>query len=98
MICKILKEFKLYCYIEQINQKLASSGVRVDSHRIQANSGTKRISLAHPTQFRVDTSRVRIDSHSKSQKDALLLQSSSRLPQNFELTPAEADSETISMQ
>ena len=73
----MLKEFKLYCYIEQVNQKLALCSVRIDSYRIRADSGTKRMSLAHLEHFKVDSSRARIDSHSKNQKDGLLLQSSS---------------------
>ena len=70
----MLKEFKLYCYIKQTNQKLAPSSIRIDSHRIRADSGIKRMSSAHPTHFRANSNRARVDSHSKSQMDALPLE------------------------
>ena len=73
MILKMPKELKLYCYIEQTNQNLAPSRVRVDSHRVQADYGTRRMILAHPAHSRVDSSKAKVDSRRKSQKDALPL-------------------------
>ena len=71
----MLKEFKLYYYIKQTNQELAPSSVRIDFHKIQADSSRKRINLAHPAHFRANSSRARVDSYSKSQKDELPPQS-----------------------
>ena len=91
----MLKEFKLYCYIEQTNQKLAPSSVRTDFQKIRADSNTKRMSLAHPTHSQANSCRARVNSHSKSQKDELSPQSLSRLLQIFDLTLAEVDNGII---
>ena len=87
MLLKLLKEFKSHYYVEQINMHLCLNSIRVNSHSIRANSGIRKACLAHPTHSRVDSYKARVNSHSKSQKDALSLQAqvdfhktSSRLP------------------